>query len=147
MRDRFWIGLDVGTKTIGVARAHVGLNHCRPWFTVSREGLKKDIPRLCARVAQEGDVEGWVVGLPFELDGSEARSARLARQVGEALAALGLPVYYQDERFSSLEAERRLHEQGVNTRRQRDVIDQAAAAVILEDWLRKTAGGTMEIPG
>jgi putative Holliday junction resolvase len=76
-----------------------------------------------------------VVGLPLGLEGEETRSTRLARQVGEALRVAGLEVAYQDERFSTVEASRRLHEAGKDTRAQRAIIDQAAAAVILQDWL------------
>jgi putative Holliday junction resolvase len=79
-----------------------------------------------------------VVGLPLEEDGTAGRAVRLARQVGDALGALtGLPVHYQDERYSTLEASQRLSQQGLSSRQQREIIDQAAAAVILEDWLRE----------
>ena len=82
-------------------------------------------------------VDHIVVGLPLLADGSEGRSARLARQVGDALHALtDLSVDYEDERDSSIEASSRLHQAGRNTKKQRDVIDQAAAIVILERWLR-----------
>jgi len=78
------------------------------------------------------------VGLPYELDGSEERSARLARQVGEAVAASGdWTVKYQDERFSSVEAERMLIAQDVRRSRRKQVIDQVAAMVILESWMRE----------
>ena len=74
------------------------------------------------------------------LEGNEGRSARLARQVGEALGArTGLPIHYQDERYSTVEASRRLSEQCLSARDQRAVIDQAAAAVILQDWLDAAA--------
>jgi putative Holliday junction resolvase len=141
MRAGWFVGLDVGTKTIGVARASArGPQMASPQFTLRREGLKRDVPRLWATAAQWGAVETWVVGLPFELDGTEGRSARLARQVGEAIAALGGVVEFQDERFSTVEATRRLQESGLDARRQREVIDSAAAAVILEDWLGRTRG-------
>jgi putative Holliday junction resolvase len=132
---RYHVALDVGTKTIGLARAAVGTRLAHPQHTLSRRGLKRDIPALCDIFASWGTVETAVVGMPYELDGSEGRSARLARQVGEALEQRGFTVAYQDERFSTVEASRRLHEGGMDSRRQKGVIDQAAAAVILEDWL------------
>lgn len=133
---QWYVALDVGTKTVGVARSPVrGPSIASPQFTLRREGLKRDVPRLWATVQQWGRVETWVVGLPLELDGTEGRSARLARQVGDAIAELGGRVDYQDERFSTVEATRRLHARGMDSRAQRSVIDQAAAAVILEDWL------------
>lgn len=131
------LALDVGTKTIGIARASLGTSLASPHSTLSRQGVNKDVARLVSLCAAE-QAGAVVVGLPYELDGTEGRSARLARQVGEALAAAsGLPVHYQDERYSTVEASRRLHEAGHSARDQRSIIDQAAAAVILEDWLKR----------
>jgi putative Holliday junction resolvase len=130
------LALDVGTKTIGIARAGAGANLATPHSTLTRAGVKKDVARL-AQLCAALDVTVVVVGLPYELDGGEGRSARLARQVGDALGAeTGLQVHYQDERFSTVEASRRLQAAGHSARDQRAIIDQAAAAVILEDWLK-----------
>jgi putative Holliday junction resolvase len=129
------LALDVGTKTIGIARVKEGLRLASPHSTLSREGVKKDVVRL-AHLCAELSVTEVVVGMPYELDGTEGRSARLARQIGQALSqATGLPVHYQDERYSTVEASRRLQAAGHSARDQRKIIDQAAAAVILEDWL------------
>jgi putative Holliday junction resolvase len=141
VKPALWIGLDVGTKTIGVARSERGSGHVRPWFTLKRTGVAKDVEKLQQRITEEGVIEAIVVGLPLQLDGEEGRTARLARQIGDAFAALGPTVHYQDERYSTVEASRRLHERGLDSRGQRAVIDQAAAAVILEDWLRASAAG------
>jgi putative Holliday junction resolvase len=132
------LALDVGTKTIGVARADIVAKLASPHSTLSRQGVKKDTARLLHLVRELG-VESSVVGLPYELDGTEGRSAKLARQIGEAIReASGLPVHYQDERYSTVEAEHRLKQAGVDGRKRKSVIDQAAAAVILEDFLRLT---------
>lgn len=129
------LALDVGTRTIGVARADTAARLPAPLLTVARKGVRADCARLQRVCAEQGAVE-IVVGLPLELDGGEGRSARLARQVGESLAELtGLPVHYQDERYSTVEASRRLQLAGYSARDQRARIDQAAATVILEDWL------------
>ena len=133
---RYFVGLDVGTKTIGVARSPAGGPAIvTPQLVLRRQGLKSDIPRLLAIVEPWGSVEAFVVGLPLDLDGNEGRSARLARQVAEALIARGFTVELQDERFSTVEASHRLRRGGMSARAQRGVIDSAAAAVILEDWL------------
>jgi len=133
------LALDVGTRTIGVARAHAqGPSLATPLLVLGRQGVRKDVARL---VALCGDQQACavVVGLPYDLEGDEGRSARLARQIGEALAeAGGLPVHYQDERFTTVEASARLHAAGHDSRAQRAVIDAAAAAVILQDWLDAT---------
>ncbi|MFM2248465.1 MAG: hypothetical protein RL071_4540 [Pseudomonadota bacterium] len=141
-KGRWYVGLDVGTKTIGLARAAEGVDHVQPWATLQREGVAKDLARLGARLRElGGPVAGLVVGLPLELEGGEGRSARLARQIAEGLSAAGFAVHLQDERYSTVEASRRLRERGLDSRAQRGVIDQAAAAVILEDWLAARARG------
>jgi len=129
------VSLDVGTKTIGVAFAHTGGGIPSPHCTLSRKGVKTDVVRL-SHILGELKATEVVIGLPLELDDTEGRSARLARQVGEALAAsTGLMVSYQDERYSTVVASERLREAGYDSRAQRSIIDQAAAAVILEDYL------------
>jgi putative Holliday junction resolvase len=133
------IGLDVGTKTLGVARAPVGFTMAFPAFTLARAGVRRDVAALKERL-REYTIDGVVVGLPYELEGAEGRSARLARQIGEEIRqAWGVPVYYQDERFSTVEATSRLHAKGLKVAAQRSIIDQAAAAVILQDWLESRA--------
>lgn len=130
------LALDVGTRRIGVARARAhGPAIATPLCVLERAGVQKDAARIAALCAKEG-AEAIVVGLPYDLDGGEGRSARLARQIGEAVADLTrLPVYYQDERFSTVEAADRLRAGGYDARQQRAIIDKAAAAVILQDWL------------
>ncbi len=133
------VSLDVGTKTIGIAVGSLQARLPRAHSTLRRKGVKQDVVRL-QRIAAELKADAVVVGLPYELDGSEGRSARLARQVGEAMAsATGLPVHYQDERYSTLEAEDRLRQSGMSARDQRAIIDQEAAAVILGDWFTQKA--------
>jgi len=130
------VALDVGTKTIGVAACDPLRISVRPVRTLKRKGVKSDAVAL-ARVIEELGSEVIVVGLPLELDGTEARSARLARQIGAAIGEkTGLPVQYCDERYSSVDAERELIEANVSRARRKEVIDQAAAMVILRAWLR-----------
>lgn len=129
------LALDVGTRTIGIARADDRARLPTPLSTLSRKGVKQDCARL-ARICAEQQAVAVVVGMPYELDGGEGRSARLARQVGDALALLtGLPVHYQDERYSTVDAAELLQAAGYSARQQRSIIDQAAAAVILQAWL------------
>jgi putative Holliday junction resolvase len=129
------LGLDVGTKTIGVALGLVSMSLTEPVVTLSRSGVKKDVVQL-VQICQRHPVQRIIVGLPLQLDGTEGRSARLARQIGDALAAAtGIEVEYFDERFTTVEASSRLHDSGVNSRNQKQMIDQVAAMVILEDWM------------
>ena len=132
------VALDVGTKTIGIATAQEGGGIPSPHSTLSRKGVKTDVVKL-AHIMGEIGAAVLVVGLPLELDDTEGRSARLARQVGDALAeATGLPVHYQDERYSTVVATERLYAAGYDGHQRKKIIDQAAAAVILEDYLSST---------
>ena len=132
------IALDVGTRTIGIARASSMQGLATPHSTLSRTGVKKDTAKL-VHLMKELDVDIVVVGLPFELDDSEGRSARLARQIGEAIdASSDAMVCYQDERYSTVVAEEKLIASGYTGRQRKSIIDQAAAAVILDDWLNRS---------
>lgn len=126
--------LDVGTKTIGVARGRRDVGLAQPFLTLKRQSVRLDSERI-HQIAQEQKVQIVVVGLPMMLDGSEGRSAKLARQIGTALEAFeSYQVSYQDERFSTVEAEQRLIASGKSAKKRKQEIDQAAAAVILEHW-------------
>ena len=129
------LALDVGTLRIGVAVCDALRMVASPLLTVQRQSVKKDSAQI-VEVAQAEGVCGVVVGLPLGLDGGETRSTRLARQIGDAVAeGSDLPVTYHDERFSSVEAERRLIERDVSRKARKKRIDQSAAAVILQDFL------------
>lgn len=129
------VGLDVGTKTIGVAVTDGLGMMAHPVTTIARQGVRKDVAAI-AEAITDREVGVVVVGLPLELDGTEERSARLARQVGTALGELlELPVVYQDERFTSVQAERQLISAGMSRKKRKTVIDQQAAVLILQGWL------------
>jgi putative pre-16S rRNA nuclease len=129
------LGLDVGTKTIGVAMSDPDRRLASPVRTLSRKSVAADTADLATLVGAEG-VDVIVVGLPLELDGTEDRSARLARQVGTALAErTSVAVVYVDERFTSVDADRQLIEAGLSRDRRKRVIDQAAAVLILRTFL------------
>jgi len=129
------VALDVGTKTIGVAETDPLRLFAQPVCTLRRQGVRHDTAAIQALIEQR-EVTQVVVGLPLELDGTEERSARLARQIGEAVRELsGLPVSYMDERYSSVEAENRLISMNLSRKRRKEIIDQVAAIVILESYL------------
>ena len=130
------LGLDVGTKTIGIAIGYVRTELSEPLFTLQRQSVKKDTLRIVQECRKQA-IDHVVVGLPLQLDGTEGRSAKLARQIGSAIVDEGsYTVSYCDERFSTVEASRRLRESGKSSRDQKSIIDQAAAMVIVEDWIR-----------
>ncbi len=126
------LALDVGTKTIGIALCERGI--VLPVCTLARASVAKDAVRV-AQLCHARGVQRVIVGLPYALDGTEGRSARLARQVGEAVRLAGFEVCYQDERYSTVEALTRLGAAEVFRERRRAAVDQVAAVVILEEWL------------
>ena len=138
------MGLDVGSRTIGVAVSdELGLA-AHPVTTIARAGTAPDAAAVAALVA-EREVTEVVVGWPLELDGREGPRARRVAVFEEALRqALPASVAMQrwDERFSTVAVERVLIEADVSRRRRKQVVDQQAAAYILQGWLdaRRTSG-------
>lgn len=140
------LGVDLGTRRIGLAVADAEIRIARPFATLARgTSLDEDAAAL-GRVCEEQSVVELVVGLPVEARGNEGEMAAAARAWGAAIAErLGLPVVLRDERLSSFEAERRLGRMprgrsgGAPSRAQRNAfrarIDREAAAVILQDEL------------
>jgi putative Holliday junction resolvase len=127
--------IDLGRARVGIAVSdELGvLAHPRPHLSgKDRAGLLVALTRL----ASDEGVERFLVGLPRLLDGSEGIAARQARRFADALTrTTGLPVTLCDERLTTVEAQRRLREQGRDVRQSRDRIDSAAAAVLLQSWL------------
>lgn len=134
------LGLDLGQARIGVAISDDARRVAVPLGTI-QTGAPHDVRAIAAMVAEHG-VRRVVVGLPVALSGTEGEAARHARTFAEALApVVGVPVDLQDERLTTAEAERGLRAAGVSGRRRREVVDQAAAVVILQAWLDARARG------
>lgn len=129
------LGLDLGTKTIGLAVSdELGLT-AQGLPTLERRGLRKDLEALTERVDEYG-VERFVIGLPLNMDGSEGPRAEFTRRFGATLAeATKRTVTYWDERLTTVAAHRALSEADVSGRKRKQVIDQVAATLILQGWL------------
>lgn len=129
------MGLDVGTKTVGVAVTdELGLT-AQPVTVVRRKNLRVDLDQL-VELATERAVDRFVLGLPLNMDGSEGPRAEVTRKFGEALAkASNLPIIYQDERLTTVAAQRALLEGDVSRQKRKEVVDQVAAVLILQGWL------------
>lgn len=136
------IGLDPGSKTIGVALSDVGLMIASPYGTLKRAKLKANAAEIAAIAAKEG-AGGVVVGLPLSMDGTAGPAAQAARDWATALAAaLGLKVALWDERLSSAAVNRMLIGEADLTRARRAaVVDKAAAAYMLQAALDATRPG------
>lgn len=129
------LGLDLGTKTIGLAVSdELGIT-AQGLPTLERRGSRKDLESLAERVA-EFTIDRFVIGLPLNMDGSEGPRAEFTRKFGAALEeATKLPVIYWDERLTTVAAHAALSEVGASKKKRREVIDQVAAVLILQGWL------------
>ncbi len=145
------LGLDVGTKTIGIALSDRRRRVASPLETLRRTRFADDARRLCALIDAHA-VAGLVVGLPLNMDGSEgprAQSVRaFVRNLGDNLKDSlrdnlrekgDLPVLLWDERLSTVAAERALLEADASRARRRQVIDKVAASLILQGALDRLA--------
>lgn len=135
------LGLDLGSKRIGVAVSAGGV--ATPLTTLT---ATKDLARLAREVnglIGEWEVETVVVGLPRDLSGADGPAVENIKRIVDYLAwSLSASVETYDERLTTVEAKRSLKAMGMDERAQRGVIDQVAAAVILQGWLdQRSAGG------
>ena len=129
------IGLDLGTKTIGVAVSDPDRKLAAPVVTIARARFTSDAERLL-ELAAERRVVGFVLGLPLNMDGSEGPRAQATRAFARNLAKLtALPIGLWDERLSTAAVERVLIEADASRRKRKAVIDQHAAAYILQGAL------------
>lgn len=129
------LGIDPGDARIGIAATDPLGILAHPVETID---VRKTDPldRIAALVAQRG-IRTLVVGLPLRIDGSEGSAAEKVRAFAARLAARvpGVPLVFTDEAYTTLDAAAKLHEAGRNAKRQKAVIDQAAAVAILENWM------------
>jgi putative Holliday junction resolvase len=128
------LGLDVGSKTIGVAVTDELGVAAHAVTTLARKGTVADVAQVEA-LAQKYETRHLVVGLPFEPDGSEGQRAKRVRVLIDALRTAGFTVDEQDESFSTVEAEQTLLQANLSRKKRKQVIDRAAAQVILQQWL------------
>jgi putative Holliday junction resolvase len=133
------VGIDLGTRRIGVAVSDgLGLT-AQPHVTIARHGGARDLDAIAA-VVKEWEARLVVLGLPLDPVGNEGAAAKSARAFAERLrGALSVPVELIDESFSTVEAESVLLEADLSRARRRQVVDRVAAAVILQRWLDREA--------
>ena len=133
------IGIDVGTKTLGLALSDVNRRIASGLVTLRRSRFKTDADRLLQLAAEHG-VGGFVIGLPLSLDGSESARTQSTRAFARNLAQLTLlAILLWDERLSTVAAERSLLEADASRRRRAQVIDKVAATIILQGALDRMA--------
>jgi putative Holliday junction resolvase len=126
--------LDVGSKTIGVAVSdELGLC-AHAVRTLNRQGTRGDVEQVRA-LCRSYETQHVVVGLPYDCEGNEGKRAARVRVLGDALAAAGFHIDYQDESYSTVEAESVLLQADLGRSSRKQVIDRLAAAIILQAWL------------
>ncbi len=124
-------GLDVGTRTIGLAVCDAGWSFAGPAETIRRTKFTADLAALRAFVGREG-IAGLVVGLPLNLDGSDSSRTQSVRAFARNLLPLGLPILLWDERWSTQAVERAMIDADVSRARRAEAVDKLAAAHILQ---------------
>jgi len=130
-----WMGLDLGTKTIGVAVSDRLLSSATPLLTVRRTKFSKDAKALLDIITNR-DIGAIILGLPRNMDGSEGPRCQSTRAFARNLSAhTQLPIGYWDERLSTVAAERALLEADTSRKRRAKVIDHVAAGYILQGSL------------
>ena len=143
------LALDFGERRIGVAASSGEL--ASPLQVIHRKSRKKDVETIASLVERES-AELVVVGLPLDSRGEKGTQARKATSFARRLAAsLKVPVVLWDERLTTVEAESLLRDAGKSSGRRRDIIDAAAAAVILQSYLdaseeNRKAAEVVELP-
>ena len=138
-RDRAVLGLDLGTKTLGVAASDLRRTVASPVETIKRTKFTADANALIA-LAEGREAAGFVLGLPRNMDGSEGPRCQSTRAFARNLAKLtDLPITFWDERLSTVAVERTLLEADQSRKRRAEVVDKMAAAYILQGALDRLA--------
>ncbi len=130
------IGVDLGSRRIGVALSDSGGVLASPFDTVVRSGDVALDHRRILELAAEAEAEIIVVGLPLSLDGTTGPAAEgVLAEVERLRVATPIPVETYDERLTTVTATRLLRDGGVKGRAQRQVVDKVAASILLQAWL------------
>jgi putative Holliday junction resolvase len=143
------LGLDLGSKRIGLAISDTEARIAFPAGTLRSAGRRADLAAICELISEK-EIARVVVGLPRHMDGRRGKQALAAEEFAASLQErAGVPVDLLDERWTSREAERSLREQGRNQRRIKESVDEVAASIILRTYLdlrrnREVSGGRVE---
>ena len=130
------LGIDYGDSRIGLAMSDPIKIIASPFKTIRNEG-NENFLQVFQSLIKEKDVETIVVGLPMGLKGQETAQTKKVREFVSLLYALNLPIRLEDERLSSVSAEKSMIQQNIKTGHNKGLIDQRAAAIILQQFLDK----------
>lgn len=131
------LALDIGTVRIGIATSDIMEIIASAYEVYRRKNLKIDTEYI-AKLVSNLSVGEIVIGLPLKMDGSEGQSVEMAREFGDELSKLvSVPIHYQDERLSTVTAQKILIESGMRREKRKDKVDSIAATIILQTYLDK----------
>jgi len=131
------VGLDLGTKTIGVSVSDTSKIIATPLTTIKRKGTKKDLSKL-KEVLNDYEIGGFILGLPINLDNSENKQSQLVRNFNEELKIFfKLPSVFWDERFSSDIIYKELRKSQMSKNKIKKKLDQQSASYILQGYLNR----------
>jgi len=129
------LGLDLGSKTVGIALSDILLTIATPMETIKRVKFTKDADRLLA-IIDEQSVGGIILGLPMNMDGSEGPRCQSTRQFAINMAEkTNVPISFWDERLSTVAVTRTLLEADTSRKRRSELVDKMAASYILQGVL------------
>jgi putative Holliday junction resolvase len=135
MKAGRYIGLDPGGRRIGVAISDPGGIIAQPMETLIVEGVEDALDQV-SQIIADRQVVGVVLGLPLNLSGDESTLSKVVKSFAEQLTGIcEIPIYYEDERLSSRQAEHILHSHGKKIRGNKEKIDRISAAIILQSFL------------
>ena len=132
------LGLDIGSKTIGMALCDAGWSIATAAETIERKKFSKDFDRIKTLIGEQ-NIVGIVSGLPVSLDGSQSPQTQATRSFVQNLKPLEIPILFWDERWSTQAVERDLIASDVSRKKRTKVIDQMAAAYILQGAIDRLA--------
>jgi putative Holliday junction resolvase len=129
------LGIDYGDKRIGFALSDITNFIASPLEVLHRKNIEYDLNYIKG-LAEKHEVNGVIIGLPLNMDGATGERANIAFEFGDGVKMVtGLPVYYVDERLTTLESEEMLIAAGVRWEKRKEIVDKIAAARILQSYL------------
>ena len=131
------VALDIGTVRIGVATSDIMEIIASAYTVYKRKNNSSDIDYI-AKLIQDLQAGEVVIGLPLKMDGTEGQSVAMAREFGEKLSEkISIPIIFQDERLSTVSAQKILIESGMRREKRKEKVDSLAATFILQNYLDK----------
>lgn len=130
------LGVDLGTKRIGLATSDASLTLASPLQVLNRSGSRLQDHQAIAAIVKEYEIDCVVVGMPLSMSGAAGAAAQSATiEVSQMTSVVGVPVLTYDERLTTVSAHHILQENNVPAKDRKNVIDKIAAAVMLQSWL------------